>query len=128
MKDIVSLCKRRGFVFPSSEIYGGFSATYDYGPLGILLKNNIKNTWWKLLVQNQDNVVGLDSAIFSHPKTWEASGHVESFTDPLVEDKITHERLRADHVIEEYCVVKECSIESLAEKHLGKKAQLLNLQ
>jgi glycyl-tRNA synthetase len=127
MDHIVSLCKRRGFVFPSSEIYGGFSATYDYGPYGVLLKNNIKNIWWELLVKNQEDVVGLDSAIFSHPKTWEASGHLESFTDPLVEDKNTHERLRADHVIEDYCDSKKIDDKELSNKHLGKSLELSEL-
>jgi len=98
---IISLCKRRGFVFPSSEIYGGFSSTYDYGPLGAQMLKNIKNSWWKAFVESKTDVVGLDGAIFCHPKTWEASGHVASFNDPLVEDKKTHIRYRADHLIEE---------------------------
>ena len=84
---IVSLCKRRGFVFPSSEIYGGFSAVYDYGHYGILLKNNIQAAWWKQMVQLRDDVYGLDSAIFMHPKTWVASGHIEGFNDPQVDCK-----------------------------------------
>lgn len=98
---IISLCKRRGFVFPSSEIYGGFSSTYDYGPLGAQMLMKIKNSWWKSFVESKLDVVGLDGAIFSHPKTWEASGHVQSFNDPLVEDKVTHVRYRADHLIED---------------------------
>ena len=98
---IISLCKRRGFVFPSSEIYGGFSSTYDYGPLGAQMLKNIKSSWWKSFVETKSDVVGLDGAIFCHPKTWEASGHVASFNDPLVEDKKTHIRYRADHLIEE---------------------------
>lgn len=118
MEEIVSLCKRRGFIFPSSEIYGGYSATYDYGPMGVLLKNNIKNVWWNLLVKQQDNVVGLDTAIFCHPKTWEASGHVASFSDPLVEDKVTHERLRADHILENYCDQHKILSTELSQKHL----------
>jgi glycyl-tRNA synthetase len=127
MDHIVSLCKRRGFIFPSSEIYGGFAATYDYGPLGVLLKNNIKDIWWNLLVRNHTNIVGLDSAIFSHPRTWEASGHVQSFTDPLVEDKVTHERLRADHIIEDYCEEKQIDPKELAQKHLNKELELSEL-
>lgn len=100
MEKVVSLCKRRGFVYPSSEIYGGFASVYDYGPLGAELKNNIKKAWWKEMVQKRENVVGLDSAIFMHPKTWEASGHTEAFADPLVEDKKTHERYRLDQLLE----------------------------
>lgn len=98
---VISLSKRRGFVYPSSEIYGGFSATYDYGPLGAQMLKNIKDLWWKSFVESRLDVVGLDGAIFSHPKTWEASGHVSAFNDPLVEDKKTHTRYRADHLIEE---------------------------
>ena len=93
---IVSLAKRRGFIFPSSEIYGGFSSVYDYGPLGVELKNNLKSYWWKTMVHDNRDIVGLDSAIFMHPKTWEASGHIENFTDPLVECKQCHHRFRVD--------------------------------
>lgn len=102
MDKIVSLCKRRGFVFPSSEIYGGFSAVYDYGHYGILLKNNIQNAWWKQMVQLRDDVYGLDSAIFMHPKTWVASGHVGGFNDPQVDCKKCKHRMRADHLLEEF--------------------------
>lgn len=98
---IISLCKRRGFVFPSSEIYGGFSSTYDYGPLGAQVLKNIKDLWWKHFVEMREDVVGMEGAIFCHPKTWEASGHVTSFNDPLVEDKVTHVRYRADHLLEQ---------------------------
>lgn len=98
---IVSLAKRRGFVFPSSEIYGGFSSVYDYGPLGAQMLINIRNLWWKSFVESRLDVVGLDGAILSHPKTWEASGHIASFNDPLVEDKVTHVRYRADHLLED---------------------------
>ncbi|MBI4215487.1 MAG: glycine--tRNA ligase [Parcubacteria group bacterium] len=101
MDTIVSLCKRRGFIYPSSEIYGGFSSTYDLGPLGALLSENIKNVWRKNLVGKRKDIFLMDGAIFCHPKTWEASGHVASFNDPLVEDKKTHIRYRADHLIEE---------------------------
>ncbi len=97
MEKIVALCKRRGFVFQNSEIYGGLNGVWDLGPLGVLLANNIKNEWWKSMVLSRDDVVGLDSSILSHPKVWEASGHIKSFTDPLVECKICHERFRADH-------------------------------
>ena len=101
MKKIVSLCKRRGFVFPNSEIYGGIRGFYDYGPLGTELKNNIKKAWWREMVDSRDDVVGIDGAIITHPKVWEASGHVEGFTDPLVECKKCHKRFRADHLVEE---------------------------
>jgi glycyl-tRNA synthetase len=98
---IISLCKRRGFVFPSSEIYGGFSSTYDYGPLGAEILRKVRNLWWKNFVIKREEVFGMDGAVFCHPRTWEASGHVKSFNDPLVEDKVTHIRYRADHLIEE---------------------------
>lgn len=96
LEKIVALCKRRGFIFPGSEIYGGLSGTWDYGPLGALLKKNLKDLWWKEMVQLRDDVVGIDAAIMMNPKAWEASGHTEAFSDPLVECKICHERIRAD--------------------------------
>lgn len=96
MEKIIALCKRRGFIYPSSEIYGGISGFWDYGPLGVELKNNIKRQWWKNMVQERSDVVGIDAAIIMNPGVWEASGHVEAFTDPLVECKICHKRLRAD--------------------------------
>src|SRR5512144_3349446 len=85
MDKIVALCKRRGFIFPSSEIYGGIGSTYDYGHYGVLLKNNVKGEWWKAMLQERDDIVALDSAIIQHPRVWEASGHLEGFTDPLVQ-------------------------------------------
>lgn len=102
MEKIVSLCKRRGFVFPSSEIYGGLGAIYDYGHYGALLKNNIRDSWWRAMVQDRDDVVGLDSAIFMHPQTWVASGHVASFEDPQVDCRKCKARFRADHILEEF--------------------------
>ena len=93
----MSLAKRRGFIFPGSEIYGGLAGTWDYGPLGAELKNNIKREFWRVMVYGRDDMVGVDAAILMNPKVWEASGHVESFSDPLVECKICHERFRADH-------------------------------
>ncbi|TSC53875.1 MAG: glycyl-tRNA synthetase [Parcubacteria group bacterium LiPW_39] len=96
MEKIVSLCKRRGFVYPGSEIYGGLSSTYDYGPLGAELKNNIKQLWWKYFVQQRDDMVGLDGNVLLHPKTWEASGHLAKFKDALVECKKCHNRFRPD--------------------------------
>ncbi|NCU32370.1 MAG: glycine--tRNA ligase [Candidatus Moranbacteria bacterium] len=101
MEKIVSFAKRRGFVFPSSEIYGGFSAVYDFGPYGVELARNIRDAWWKAMVQDNENIVGLDSAIFMHPKVWEASGHVGGFSDPLAECKQCHSRIRVDHILEE---------------------------
>jgi glycyl-tRNA synthetase len=98
MEDIVSLCKRRGFVFQSSEIYGGFASTWDYGPLGVELKRNVKEAWWQSVVRERDDMVGLDAAILMHPRVWEASGHVATFNDPLVDCKNCKGRFRADHV------------------------------
>jgi glycyl-tRNA synthetase len=100
MEKIVSLCKRRGFVYPSSEIYGGFSAVYDFGPYGVELENAIKREWWKTMVQMREDIVGLDSSIFMNPKIWEASGHVSGFSDPLSECKKCHSRIRVDHLLE----------------------------
>ena len=102
MDFIISYCKRRGFVFASSEIYGGMSAIYDYGHYGILLKENIKNAWWKEMIQYRDDIYGLDSAIFMHPKAWEASGHVGGFNDPQVDCKTCKARMRADHLLEQF--------------------------
>ena len=98
MDKIVSLCKRRGFVFPGSEIYGGFGNTWDYGPLGSLLKNNVKAAWIKSVVQERDDMVLIDAAILMHPQVWRASGHLESFTDPLVDCKACRQRFRADQL------------------------------
>lgn len=99
---VVNLCKRRGIVFPSGEIYGGTRSAWDYGPLGVELKENIKRQWWQSMVTSRDDVVGLDSAVILPPQVWEASGHVEVFTDPLVESLYTHKRYRADHLLEAY--------------------------
>ncbi len=95
---IVSLSKRRGFVFPSSEIYGGISAVWDYGPLGVELKNNVKRAWWRAMVQDRDDIVGLDAGILMHPQVWVTSGHVGSFADPLVECATCHRRYRLDEL------------------------------
>ena len=102
IEKIVSLCKQRGFVYQSSDIYGGFGAVYDYGPLGVELKNNIANRWWKEMTQVHENIVGIDSGILMHPKIWEASGHVGAFNDPLVDCKKCKSRYRADEFSEEY--------------------------
>lgn len=101
INDIVSLCKRRGFIFPGSEIYGGLANSWDYGPLGSQMKMNIKKEWWKTFVESRSDMVGIDAAILMNPRVWEASGHVDTFNDPLVEDKITNKRYRADHLVEE---------------------------
>src|SRR5687767_271295 len=93
---VVNLCKRRGFVFPSAEIYGGFRSTYDYGPVGVLLLRNVKDAWWRSMVQLRHDVVGLDAAILSPPAVWEASGHLKNFTDPLVDCRVCRERFRLD--------------------------------
>src|ERR671929_491009 len=98
MDKIVSLCKRRGLIFPASEIYGGIANTYDYGHYGVLLKNNVINAWWKAMIQERDDIVALDSAIIQHPRTWEASGHLAGFTDPLVDCRTCGQRFRADHL------------------------------
>ncbi len=98
MEKIVSLCKRRGFVFPGSEVYGGLANSFDYGPLGVELKNNIKNLWWKRFVHERDDMVGIDAALIMNPKVWEASGHLEVFNDPLVECKKCHNRYRQDQI------------------------------
>ncbi|MHB8641328.1 MAG: glycine--tRNA ligase [Gaiellaceae bacterium] len=103
MDKIVSLCRRRGFVFPSSEIYGGLGSTYDYGHYGVLAKNNIRNLWFRAMVQERDDIVALDSAVILHPRVWEASGHVETFTDPLVDCKTCKLRFRADQLDQAQC-------------------------
>jgi len=99
MDKIVALCKRKGYIFQSSEIYGGITSCYDYGPLGVELKKNIKEFWWKSMVQYRSNVEGLDAAILMHPRVWEASGHVAGFTDPLVDCKRCKHRFRADQLV-----------------------------
>ena len=116
LEKIVSLCKRRGFVFPSSEIYGGFASIYDYGPYGVELENNIKRAWWKAMVQEREDIVGLDAAIFMHPKVWEASGHIAGFSDPLIECKNCHSRWRADHLLEDIGVFAD---EKMSEEEIN---------
>lgn len=123
MEKIVSLCKRRGFVYPTSEIYGGLVSSYDYGPVGAQLLRNIRNLWWSEMIEKRDDMLGLDSQIILHPKTWEASGHVGSFADPLVEDKKSHKRYRADHLVERWLaennrtdiVVEDLTLEEVAD-------------
>jgi glycyl-tRNA synthetase len=103
MDKIVSLCKRRGFIFQSSEIYGGLGSCWDYGPMGVELKRNVKDAWWKAIVQERNDVVGIDTSIMMHPQVWAASGHVDSFTDPLVECKACHLRWRATEISDQSC-------------------------
>jgi glycyl-tRNA synthetase len=103
LDEIVALCKRRGFIFPSSEIYGGLGSTYDYGHYGVLLKNNVKDEWWRAMLSDRDDIVALDSAILQHPRVWEASGHLAGFTDPLVDCRACKQRFRADKLEDESC-------------------------
>ncbi|TFH37391.1 MAG: glycine--tRNA ligase, partial [Dehalococcoidia bacterium] len=103
MDKIVSLCKRRGFIFQSSEIYGGLGSCWDYGPVGVELKRNVKNAWWHSIVETRGDVVGLDCSIMMHPMVWKASGHIEGFSDPLVECKSCHMRWRADQLDKPAC-------------------------
>src|ERR1700747_3209665 len=107
MNDLVSLCKRRGFVFPSSEVYGGINACWDYGPLGIELKRNVKEAWWQEMTGRED-VEGIDAAILMHPKVWEASGHVAGFSDPMVDCKKCKSRFRADKLDAAVLASKKC--------------------
>lgn len=115
MSKVVALCKRRGFIFQGSEIYGGLANTWDYGPYGTALKNNIKQSWWKHFVQERTDIVGLDSSILMHPKTWEASGHIQSFSDPLIDCKKCKERFRGDKIIEEHLGIEKATGKTLKE-------------
>ncbi|MBU1246434.1 glycine--tRNA ligase [Patescibacteria group bacterium] len=116
MEKIVSLAKRRGFIFPSSEIYGGFGAIYDYGPYGVELENAIKAAWWKTMVQKRPDIIGLDSSIFMHPKIWRASGHTTGFADPLAECKKCNARVRIDHLLEDIDVFAD---EKMSEEEIN---------
>ena len=117
LEDIVSLCKRRGFIFPGSEIYGGLSGTWDYGPLGVNLKRNISNLWWQTFVESRSNMYGIDSAILMNSNVWKASGHISSFNDPLIEDVKTKKRYRIDHLLEEKGINSEgMTIEQMANR------------
>ncbi len=125
MEKIISLAKQRGFIYPGSEIYGGLANSWDYGPLGVELKNNIKALWWDLFVRRRDDIVGLDAALIMNPKVWEASGHVSNFNDPMVECKKCHERYRADHVKGDSCekcggeLTKPQQFNMMFRTHLG---------
>ena len=119
LKDVISHAKEYGYIFPSSEIYDGLAATYDYGQLGSEVKNNMKFYWWKAMVQMHENIVGIDASIFMHPTTWKASGHVDAFNDPLIDNKDSKKRYRADHLIEEHIEKIRQKINKEVEK--GKK-------
>ena len=119
MDKMMSLSKRRGFMFQSSEIYGGLASTWDYGPLGVELKRNVKDAWWRSVITERDDMVGLDAAILMHPQVWVASGHVENFSDPLVECKECNSRFRQDHLLAEPGVDLECPEAPAALKELG---------
>ena len=116
LKDIIAHAKEYGFIFPSSEIYDGLAATYDYGQNGVELKNNIKNYWWKAMVQMHENIVGVDAAIFMHPTVWKASGHVDAFNDPMIDNKDSKKRYRADQLVEEQIAKLEAKIDKEVEK------------
>ena len=118
LKKVISHAKEYGFVFPSSEIYDGLSAAYDYGQLGAELKNNIKHYWWTAMVRMHDNIVGLDASIFMHPKTWKASGHIDAFNDPLIDNKDSNKRYRADVLIEDHIGKIEAKIQKDVAKAL----------
>ena len=115
-KKIISHAKEYGFVFPSSEIYDGLSAVYDYGQNGVELKNNIRNYWWKAMVQMHENIVGIDAAIFMHPMVWKASGHVDAFNDPMIDNKDSKKRYRADVLVEDHIAKIEAKISKEVEK------------
>jgi glycyl-tRNA synthetase len=126
LKDIISHSKEYGFIFPSSEIYDGLAATYDYGQLGVELKNNIKTYWWKAMVQMHTNIVGIDSSIFMHPTIWKASGHVDAFNDPLIDNKDSKKRYRADVLIEEHIEKIKVKIEKEVDKGKQKFGEAFN--
>jgi glycyl-tRNA synthetase len=115
-KKVLSHAKEYGFVFPSSEIYDGLSAVYDYGQQGVALKKNLRDYWWKAMVQLNDNIVGLDAAILMHPTTWKASGHVDAFNDPLIDNKDSKKRYRADVLVEDYVGKLDTKIEKEVKK------------
>ncbi len=128
MDKIVALCKRRGFIFASSEIYGGLGSTYDYGHYGVLLKTNVKAEWWRAMLQERDDIVALDSAILQHPKVWEASGHLAGFSDPMVDCRNCKQRFRADHVDrEELCPAKASEPKTADRRHDLTEARDFNL-
>lgn len=121
MEDIISLCKRRGFIFQGSDVYGGLAGTWDYGPLGVELKRRVKDLWWQFFVDNRRNMYGVDAAIIMNPMVWRASGHVATFSDPLVEDTVNHRRYRADHLLKDKGIDAEgldnAAISKLIQEH-----------
>ena len=123
MEKIVTLSRSRGFVFPGSEIYGGLQNSWDYGPLGTSLLRNIRESWWKFFVESRPDMVGLESTVIMNPKIWEASGHLENFTDPLVEDKVTHVRYRADHILED----KGVDPSGMSLEEMGRKIREMSI-
>jgi len=127
MDKIVNLAKRRGFTFQSSEIYGGLNSCWDYGPLGVELKRNVKNAWWRDMVQGRDDIVGIDCSILMHPKVWEASGHLAGFTDPLVDCRVCKGRFRADHIADSQCPMKPSKAPGQFEKCDLTEARNFNL-
>jgi len=122
LEKIVSLCKRRGFVWPGSDIYGGMANTYDFGPFGIELKENVRKLWWEKFIHDREEIFGIDSSTFINPKVWEASGHTKSFNEIMVEDQVTNKRYRADHLIESHYAKKnkEIKADGLSLKKLAK--------
>lgn len=120
INDIAALAKRRGFIFNSSDIYGGFGGIYDYGPYGVELVKNLKNAWWYYMVQIRPDIVGLDSSIFMSPEIWKASGHVDGFSDPLAECKECHTRIRVDHILEDIGVFAD---EKMSSEEINKLFQ-----
>src|SRR5690625_7412247 len=125
LKRVISHAKEYGFIFQSSEIYDGLSAVYDYGQNGVELKNNIKRYWWKAMVQLNDEIVGIDSSIFMHPTIWKASGHVDAFNDPLIDNKDSKKQYRADVLIEDHCSKIDNKINkeiAKAQKRLDRKS------
>lgn len=127
-KKVISHAKEYGYVFPSSEIYDGLSAVYDYAQNGVELKKNIRDYWWKAMVQMHDNIVGIDAAIFMHPTTWKASGHVDAFNDPLIDNKDSKKRYRADVLVEDYCAKIEAKIDKEVEKAAKRFGDAFNKQ
>ena len=126
---IVSLAKRRGIIFPGSDIYGGLGNTWDYGPLGVELKNNVKQSWWKSMVQQNPNIYGMDSSILMNPKVWEVSGHTNNFSDPLSECKVCHSRYRSDELIDPTkCLKCECALTPERQFNLMFKTFVVHLR
>src|ERR1700712_2111000 len=128
LQNLIGHCKEYGFVFQSSEIYDGLSAVYDYGQYGSELKKNIRDYWWKSMTQLTDNIVGIDAAIFMHPTTWKASGHVENFSDPMIDNKDSQKRYRVDHLIENYADELEAGGIKLEAEGRKQEAESMKLE